>query len=155
MKEEQHQSFDELFQMGFEDFAPTPSAHLWDNIEKELPLPSEDQVFRNSFANFEVEPSPVVWQNVQRRLPINLMVRRHLTMLSRIAAVLLIGMFGLMTYDQLTTPIAKGSYGPTAEGTTATNEVNEKIVSSKTVDHIIFKINLIGIQSVLRVSKVN
>lgn len=136
MKEEQHQSFDELFQMGFEDFAPTPSAHLWDNIEKELPLPSEDQVFRNSFANFEVEPSPVVWQNVQRRLPINLMVRRHLTMLSRIAAVLLIGMFGLMTFDQFTSsPEANGYYGPTAEGSTVTtNEVSEKIVSSETVE---------------------
>ena len=55
MKEEQHQAFDELFKMGFEDFAPTPPTHLWDNIEKELPA-SEDDIFRSSFANFEVEP---------------------------------------------------------------------------------------------------
>lgn len=135
MREEQHQDFDEMFKMGFEDFAPTPSSHLWDNIERELPLADED-IFRSSFANYEVEPSPVVWQNVKRRLPINLVVRRHLTMLSRIAAVLLIGMFGLMTYDQLnkSTTTNDGYYGPTAEGTTLERKNNnEKIVSATTV----------------------
>ena len=135
MREEQHQDFDEMFKMGFEDFAPTPSSHLWDNIERELPLADED-IFRSSFANYEVEPSPVVWQNVKRRLPINLVIRRHLTMMSRIAAVLLIGMFGLMTYDQLNKPTTTndGYYGPTAEGTTLQRKNNnEKIVSATTV----------------------
>ena len=131
---EQHQDFDDMFKMGFEDFAPTPSSHLWDNIERELPLADED-IFRNSFENYEVEPSPVVWQNVKRRLPINLVIRRHLTMMSRIAAVLLIGMFGLMTYDQFKPATTNdGYYGPTAEGTTLQKKNNhEKIVSAETV----------------------
>lgn len=131
---EQHQDFDDMFKMGFEDFAPTPSSRLWDNIERELPLADED-IFRNSFENYEVEPSPVVWQNVKRRLPINLVIRRHLTMMSRIAAVLLIGMFGLMTYDQFkTTTTNDGYYGPTAEGTALERKNNnEKIVSAENV----------------------
>ncbi len=131
---EQHQDFDDMFKMGFEDFAPTPSSRLWDNIERELPLADED-IFRSSFENYEVEPSPVVWQSVKRRLPINLVIRRHLTMMSRIAAVLLIGMFGLMSYDQFkTSTISDGYYGPTAEGTTLQrNNNNEKIVPATTV----------------------
>ena len=131
---EQHQDFDDMFKMGFEDFAPTPSSRLWDNIERELPLADED-IFRSSFENYEVEPSPVVWQNVKRRLPINLVIRRHLTMMSRIAAVLLIGMFGLMTYDQFKPATTNdGYYGPTAEGTTLKRTSNnEKIVSATNV----------------------
>jgi hypothetical protein len=131
---EQHQDFDDVFKMGFEDFAPTPAPRLWDNIERELPLADED-IFRSSFENYEVEPSPVVWQNVKRRLPINLVVRRHLTMLSRIAAVLLLGMFGLMTYDQFQpSTTTDGYYGPTAEGTTLKGRTtNEKIVSATDV----------------------
>lgn len=124
MKEHENQQFDELFQMSFEDFEVTPPSHLWNNIEREIPLPEEDDIFRGSFANFEVEPPPAVWQNVQKRLPINLVVRRHLTMLSRVAAALLVGMFGLLTFDQyMDSTTTNGSISAEVATVTTGNEV--------------------------------
>lgn len=102
-------NFDDLFKKAFEDHEVAPPTHLWDNIESELPPASDDLIFRRAFMNHEVEPSPKVWQNVSRRLPISLVLKRHLTMLSRVAAVLLVFMFGMMLFDQFSNPFTRGN----------------------------------------------
>lgn len=92
---------DSVFKSAFEDFEATPSAHLWDNIERAMPPAADDKVFTSAFSNFEVEPSPQVWQEVSRKLPLNLVVRRHLVQLSRVAAVVVLLMFAMLIYGEL------------------------------------------------------
>lgn len=113
----QNQEFDDLFKMAFDDHKVAPPTHLWNNIERELPPASDDLVFKQAFSNFEVEPSPVVWENVSRKLPFSLVIRRHLTMLSRVAAVVLMVMLSTLFFDQwnFTTPNEEDSSTPTAE----------------------------------------
>jgi len=109
------QNLDDLFKKAFEDHEVAPPTHLWDNIERELPPASDDQVFQRAFMNYEVEPPPEVWQNVSKRLPISLVLKRHLTMLSRVAAVLLVFMFGMMLFDQFSEPLSRGNNNIKAE----------------------------------------
>lgn len=113
----QNQEFDDLFKMAFDDHQVAPPTHLWNNIERELPPVSDDLVFKQAFSNFEVEPSPVVWENVSRKLPFSLVIRRHLTMLSRVAAVVLMVMLATLFFDQwnFSTPNEEDSSTPTAE----------------------------------------
>ena len=117
----QQQSFDDLFKTAFENHEVTPPTHLWDNIERELPPSGEDQVFNRAFQNYEVEPPPMVWQNVQKRLPINLVLRRHLVMFSRVAAVLLLAMFAMLLYVELERATTESDFTTTAEVKTQNN----------------------------------
>ena len=129
----ENQNLDDLFKMAFENHQVTPSAHLWDNIERELPPASDDAVFKNAFANFEVEPSPVVWNNVSRKLPVSLVLRRHLTMLSRVAAVLLVVMFGTFAFEKWIANTSAVEFStPTAEVKTQNDTQNDAQASSGT-----------------------
>ncbi|MGB0864361.1 MAG: outer membrane beta-barrel protein [Saprospiraceae bacterium] len=122
----QNQEFDDLFKMAFDDHQVTPPTHLWDNIERELPPASDDLVFKQAFSNFEVEPSPVVWENVSRKLPFSLVIRRHLTMLSRVAAVVLMVMLATLFFDEwniISTPDGADASIPTAEVNTQKDDV--------------------------------
>ncbi len=123
------QNLDDLFKKAFEDHEVAPPTHLWDNIERELPPASDDQVFKRAFTNYEVEPSPEVWNNVSRRLPISLVLKRHLTMLSRVAAVLLVFMFGMMLMDQFNIPFVSRNNDIKAEVNDPLEDANPKELS--------------------------
>lgn len=131
----QHQEFDDLFKMAFDDHQVTPPTHLWDNIERELPPASDDLVFKQAFSNFEVEPSPVVWENVSRKLPFSLVIRRHLTMLSRVAAVVLLVMLATIFFDQseFSTINDEETSTPTAEVNTQKDDAQSTISTTAEV----------------------
>lgn len=91
MTKDKHQDIDKLFQNAFENYESAPPFNMWDKIEGDLPLTETDQLFKNAFENYEKEPSPEVWEKITPKLPISLTLRNAFMQLSRIAAVLLIG----------------------------------------------------------------
>lgn len=97
---------DNLFKNAFDNFEVPPPANMWGKIESHLPLTDTEKLFKDALKNYEQEPSPEVWTNIQRELPISLTLRNGLMHLSRIAAVLLIAMFGF-TFLQKTTWFSK------------------------------------------------
>ena len=99
MNLKENQNMDDLFRRAFDNHEVSPPSSLWDKIANEIPDSQADEIFKKALSDYEVEPSPQVWNYISRRLPINLRVRRHLTMLSRVAAVLLVGMFGMYLID--------------------------------------------------------
>ncbi len=88
-----NQNIDNLFKDAFSNHAVPPPPRMWEKIEQELPLTTTDKVFKQAFNHYEVEPKPEVWTRIKRELPLSLVLRNHLNWLSRVAAVLVIGMF--------------------------------------------------------------
>ena len=90
MNKDQH-DIDKLFQDAFGNYETTPPFNMWDKIESSLPLTETDRLFKNALENYERQPSPEVWQRIQPELPLSLTVRNVFVQLSKIAAVLLVG----------------------------------------------------------------
>ncbi len=90
MSNEYH-DIDKLFQKNFENYESAPPFNMWNKIEGNLPLTETDRLFKNAFENYEREPSPEVWERIKPALPLSLTLRTAFVHLSRIAAVLLIG----------------------------------------------------------------
>lgn len=87
-----NQNIDNLFKDAFSKHSVPPPSGLWGKIEHELPLTTTDSAFKEAFESYEVEPAPKVWSNIRKELPLSLVVRNHLNWLSRVAAVLVVGM---------------------------------------------------------------
>lgn len=86
---EQH-DIDELFKGQFGDFE-VPKLR---SIEPEEEASDEiDQLFQNRLEELEQRPDEKIWTNVQKELPLHLIWKKRLNHLSRIAAILLIGLF--------------------------------------------------------------
>lgn len=94
-----HHDIDNLFRNAFESHEVVPSSDLWGKIEQELPLTETDRLFKRTFTNYEVDPSPEVWLRIKRRLPLSLVLRKHLTRLSKVAAILVIGMLTYVFFE--------------------------------------------------------
>ncbi len=95
-------NFDDLdnyFKDSFEGFEVTPPKAVWNNISDEMNKESLDQMFEDNLSSLEVQPDVRVWNNVKKELPLNLYIKRQLNWLSRIAAVLLIIMMGIIYFD--------------------------------------------------------
>ena len=86
-----HHDIDKLFQDAFQSHEAAPPFNMWNKIESNLPLTETDLMFKKAFENYEKEPSPEVWDRIKPELPLSLTLRNGLIHLSRIAAVLLIG----------------------------------------------------------------
>jgi hypothetical protein len=82
---------DKLFQDTFGNYEATPPVNLWNKIEGNLPLTETDTLFKKALENYERQPSPEVWQHIQPKLPLSLTIRNLFVQLSKIAAVLLLG----------------------------------------------------------------
>lgn len=89
---------DEFFKDSFESFQVTPPKRNWEGINDKLEEKT-DAIINDKFESYEVQPQPAVWENIKGQLPYNLRIRRHLNYISRIAAVLLIGMLFTMGYN--------------------------------------------------------
>lgn len=87
--------FDALFRKGLEDHSEFPDPTFWKKISEEIPNSSLDETFKNGLAEAEVIPPGKVWDGVSKALPYNLYVKRTISNFSKIAVVLLIGMFGI------------------------------------------------------------
>jgi hypothetical protein len=90
MNKDQH-DIDKLFQDAFGNYETTPPFNMWDKIESSLPLTETDRLFKNALENYERQPSPEVWERIKPELPLSLTVRNVFVKLSKIAAVLLVG----------------------------------------------------------------
>jgi hypothetical protein len=90
MNKDQH-DIDKLFQDAFGNYEATPPFNMWNKIESSLPLTETDMLFKKALENYERQPSPEVWQRIQPELPLSLTVRNVFVQLSKIAAVLLVG----------------------------------------------------------------
>lgn len=89
--QDKHHDIDKLFQDAFQNHEVAPSFGMWNKIESNLPLTETDIMFKRAFENYEQVPSPEVWERIKPELPLSLTLRNGLVQLSRIAAVLLIG----------------------------------------------------------------
>lgn len=89
--QDKHHDIDKLFQDAFQNHEVAPSFNMWNKIESNLPLTETDRMFKKAFENYEKEPSPEVWERIKPELPLSLTLRNGFVHLSRIAAVLLIG----------------------------------------------------------------
>lgn len=89
--QDKHHDIDKLFQDAFQDHEVVPSFNMWNKIESNLPLTETDMMFKKAFDGYEHEPSPEVWERIKPELPLSLTLRNGFVYLSRIAAVLLIG----------------------------------------------------------------
>jgi len=93
------QNFDDCFKDHFGDFE-APKMRKKESSESEAEENSFDQLFQAQFDDFEQKPDEKIWNNVQKELPLHLIWRKKLNQLSRIAAVLLIGLFITMLISQ-------------------------------------------------------
>jgi len=91
MNKDQHTDIDKLFQDAFGKFEVTPPPNMWNKIETSLPLTETDSLFKNALENYEKQPSSGVWNNIEPELPLSLTIRNAFIHLSKIAAVLLVG----------------------------------------------------------------
>jgi hypothetical protein len=91
MNKDQHTDIDKLFQDTFGKFEVTPPPNMWNKIETSLPLTEIDSLFKNALENYEKQPSSGVWNNIEPELPLSLTIRNAFIHLSKIAAVLLVG----------------------------------------------------------------
>lgn len=103
----ENEGIDELFAKQFKNLEVPPSNHSWTDIQDTLDNGNIDQVFRHHLREIEQTPSPEVWEKVKPRLPLNLFVRTHLNWLSKIAAVLVLGMSAV--YLSIENPYATNS----------------------------------------------
>ncbi|NJN78576.1 MAG: porin family protein [Saprospiraceae bacterium] len=92
MDTNQHKDIDKLFQNAFGNYEATPPPNMWNKIESSIPLTETDRLFKKALENYERQPSPEVWERIKPELPLSLTVRNAFVQLSKIAAVLLIGM---------------------------------------------------------------
>ncbi len=99
MKNIEHNNFDQHFKDTFEGFEQRPDGHNWSEIRGALSS-NVDQLFNDKLGSHEAVPSQKVWNGIQKQLPLSLLLRRHLNTLSKVAAIVLIGMVGLLFIKQ-------------------------------------------------------
>ena len=100
MKIENENKIDQYFADHFNNFKENPHPELWDKIDLEMQLQQFDQDIKEELSAFEEVPPTHIWQAVEPKLPLNLFVRNQLNWLSKIAAILVIGMLFTMYYHQ-------------------------------------------------------
>jgi len=87
MKKLNNKDMDKLFKDGLGDFqVPAPS------MNKQSDSSQLDEAMRSKLSAFEQAPDQQNWNQIKRRIPLHLKMHRHLTLLSKIAAVLVVGL---------------------------------------------------------------
>lgn len=92
-------NFDDLFADKFRDFEAPPPQKMWSEIKSSLDNEQIDETFKKGLASFEANPSARVWQYISQRLPLNPLLSKTLSMLSGIAAVLVVSMLATYVYN--------------------------------------------------------
>ncbi|MEM9822329.1 MAG: hypothetical protein AAF985_14700, partial [Bacteroidota bacterium] len=93
-------SIDELFAKKFDYSTVPPKQQDRDSIQEQLDQEHLDQFVKQQFEQFERRPSEKVWQQVATQLPLNLRLKNQLQWLSKIAAILVLGMFVAYLFDR-------------------------------------------------------
>lgn len=82
---------EDLYKDALSDLEVNPSNKSWADISDQLDADVHGKI-QQKFENFESQPKSEVWEGIKTQLPYNLRIRRQLNWMSKIAAVLLIGM---------------------------------------------------------------
>lgn len=90
---------DEIFKNSFEHFQVPPPNMNWDKMEESLDS-DFDQQFRSQLQPFQVRPQQKVWDNIQEELPLHPTARRYISWMTKVAAILVIGMLLSILSDQ-------------------------------------------------------
>lgn len=91
-KPDKKHQIDETAQRLFENFQVPPPSGLWDDIETVSPNHEIDKVFERQFKYLEVTPPEKNWLAIQKRIIFPPIILRHLSTLSKVAAILVIGL---------------------------------------------------------------
>lgn len=91
-------SLDELFAQELKHLEVAPKQQNWEDIQENLDGEHFDQVIKHRFQDFERSPSNKIWDHVETQIPLNLRLRNQLQWLSKIAAVLVLGMFAFYLF---------------------------------------------------------
>ena len=98
MKMNNENQFDQFFADQFNNFEQKPNADLWEKMNEEMELEKIDHLVQRELANCEITPDEKIWMKVEPKLPLSLLVRNHLNALSKIAAILVVGMLVTMYF---------------------------------------------------------
>jgi len=82
---------EDLFKDALSNLEVNPSKKSWADISDQLDANAHAKI-QQKFEHFEAQPTPEVWEGIKTKLPYNLRLRRQLNWISKVAAVLLIGM---------------------------------------------------------------
>ncbi len=99
MNKNTNKNIDEIFKAQFEDFQVPPPRQNWEDLEKSIDT-DLDQQFRDGLQPLQVTPQKKVWENVQEELPLHPKAKRYISWMTKIAAVLVIGMLLSILSDQ-------------------------------------------------------
>ena len=89
---------DELFAQELKHLEVVPKKQNWEDIQDNLEHEHFDLAIKRKFQDFERSPSDKVWGEVETQIPLNLRLRNQLQWLSKIAAVLVLGMFAFYLF---------------------------------------------------------
>ncbi len=90
---------EDRFRQAFDQFEVPPPDHNWEQIEEEMEELFDEQ-FHKKMAPFQVTPKPRVWKKIKSELPLHPGAHRYISWMTRIAAVLVIGMLLTIFVDQ-------------------------------------------------------
>lgn len=138
--QDKHHDIDKLFQDAFQNHEAAPPFNMWNKIESNLPLTETDLMFKKAFENYEKEPSPEVWERIKPELPLSLTLRNGLVHLSRIAAVLLIGItvyVFVQQFDWQTNHIAEVIQQEQSQAIFQQEEQKQEVASTNTYEEAI------------------
>jgi len=102
MKMNNENQFDQFFADQFNNFEQQPNDYVWEKVKEEMELEKIDHLVKRELANCEVTPDEKIWMKVEPKIPLNLLLRNQLNALSKIAAILVVGMLATMYFHQKT-----------------------------------------------------
>ncbi len=127
--------FDQFFADQFKNFEQQPNDGVWDKVNEEMELQEIDSIVKRELANCEITPDEKIWMKVEPKLPLNLFIRNQLNALSKIAAILLVGMLATMLYHQNTQHV-----NPVVLQTPNTNDDAELLDRLEIIPEYVFEI---------------
>lgn len=89
----QEHEIDETARRLFQDFQVPPPSGTWENLDVASPDHEVDHIFQKHFSYLEVSPPERNWTAISKRIIFPPVILRHLSLISRVAAVLVIGLF--------------------------------------------------------------
>jgi len=99
MNKDTNKNIDDIFKNGFENFQQAPPKQNWEQIEDGIDT-DIDQQFKSKLHTLKVSPQPKVWKNIEEELPLHPTARRYFSWMTKIAAILVIGMLLAILSDQ-------------------------------------------------------
>ncbi|MFT6019427.1 MAG: hypothetical protein ACI9CQ_002229 [Saprospiraceae bacterium] len=99
MKKNTDKNTDNIFKKHFENFQVPPPKAKWEEIEGGMDS-DMDQEFRERLQPLQITPQAKIWENIQEELPLHPKARRYISWMTKIAAILVIGMLLSILSDQ-------------------------------------------------------